>query len=258
MIRIVNISQHYGIRPVLKNINMEIQTGELAVVMGPNGMGKTTLLMVIAGTLSPQKGYVEIDGKQRRKTEEDELAIRKRVVFIPANPWLPDYLTGREYLVSIGNLYDVEDERLMDHIDRVLELFHLTDKQDTPMGAYSTGQRKKIALAGALVTQAPILLLDEPFSGGLDSSGILALKNILGRLAQRDDMTILMTTPVPEIVEEIANRIAILRDGELIAFDTAEGLRNQSGCQGPLGEVLETLLRPGTHDSISRYLNEDK
>ncbi|MCA9437782.1 MAG: ATP-binding cassette domain-containing protein, partial [Candidatus Omnitrophica bacterium] len=123
MIRVVNVSQHYGIRPVLRNIDMEVEPGELVAVMGPNGMGKTSLLMVMAGALPPLKGYVEIDGKRRRSSEEDELAIRRKTVYLPADPWMPEAMTGREYLLAVGRLYDVDDEELMDHADRVLKLF---------------------------------------------------------------------------------------------------------------------------------------
>ena len=256
MIKLVDIFQHYGIRPVLKNINMEIKEGELVVVMGPNGMGKTTLLMVMAGVLWPQKGYSEIDGKKRRSSEEAELAIRQQVCFLPADPWLPDFMTGREYLLSVGRIYDIEDERLMDHIDRVTTLFNLYDKQDSTIGMYSTGQRKKISLASALVTEAKILLLDEPFSGGLDPSGIVALKKVLHKLADRKDVTIVMTTPVPELVEELAHRIAVIKDGELAAFDTADGLRKITNCEGSLEDVMERLMEPGTYENIKNYFKE--
>lgn len=258
MIRVVDVFQHYGIRPVLRDFSLEVKTGELVVIMGPNGMGKTTLLQVMAGALSPQKGYVEIDGMRRRSTEEAELAIRRKVVFLPADPWIPDPVLGREFLLSVGKLYDIEEERLMDHADRLLRLFNLEDKGDTPIGSYSTGQKKKIALAAALIAETPILLLDEPFSGGLDPSGILALRKVLKSLAERRDVTIVMTTPVPELVEELAERIAIIQEGRLVAYDTAEGLRKQTGCDGPFEAVLEQLLDPGTAQHVKDYLQNGR
>lgn len=253
MIRVVDLVQHYGVRPVLRNINMEVDAGELVTIMGPNGMGKTTLLLAMAGALSPQKGYVEIDGKRRRSSEEAEIAIRQKVAFLPADPWLPEFTTGWEFLLAVGRLYDIEDERLMNHIDRVLKLFNLGDKGNSPISSYSTGQKKKIALASALVTEAPIMLIDEPFAGGLDPSGIIALKKVLARLAEREDVTVVMATPVPELVEELTHRIAVLRDGALLAYDTPEGLRRLTDCTGPLQEVLERLLEPKTAENISNY-----
>ncbi len=166
MIEVVGVTHHYGIRPVLRDVSIEVVPGELVALMGPNGMGKSTLLGVMAGTLSPQRGYVEIDGLRRKSSEADELAIRKKVVYMPDHPWLPASRTGREFLVAVGKLYEIEDFRLFDHVDRLLSLFDLTEKGDAPIASYSTGQQKKISLAAALVTEAPVMLLDEPFRGG--------------------------------------------------------------------------------------------
>ena len=86
MISVVGVTQHYGVRPVLCDIELKIPAGKLTAIVGPNGMGKTTLLGVIAGTLYPQKGYVEIDGLRRHRSEEEELAIRHRAVYLPDHP----------------------------------------------------------------------------------------------------------------------------------------------------------------------------
>jgi ABC-2 type transport system ATP-binding protein len=253
MIRVVDVTHHYGVRPVLKDINLEIKTGEVVVVVGPNGMGKTTLLGVLAGVLWPHKGFVELDGVRRRQSIEGERDLRKRIVYLPDQAWLPRNRTGREYILAVGRLYGVDELRLFDHADRLLRLFDLAEQGDQPIYSYSAGQLKKISLSGALITEAPYLLLDEPFSGGLDPSGILALKRVLERLAQRDDVTIVMTTPVPELVEELADRIAVIRDGQLAAFDSVEGLRRSTGSDGPLAEVLQRLLNPETLANIEHY-----
>jgi ABC-2 type transport system ATP-binding protein len=253
MIRVVDVTHHYGVRPVLRRINLEVATGELVSVIGPNGMGKTTLLGVIAGLLWPLKGYVEIDGLKRRASAQDELAIRRRVAYLPDHPWLPGTCTGRELLLTVGRLYAIDDDRLMDHVDRLLTLFDLQREGDWPIHNYSNGQRKKIAICATLVSDAPVLVLDEPFSDGLDPSGILALKRILQHLTADRQTTVVMSTPVAEFVEELAQRIVILRDGQIAACDTADGLRRQTGCSGPLAEVLERLFHPHTPDNIKHY-----
>jgi ABC-type multidrug transport system ATPase subunit len=207
----------------------------------------------MAGVLSPQKGHVEINGLRRRSSVEAELEIRKKVVYLPDQPWLPNQRTGREFLLAVGNLYEVETDRLFDHIDRLMQLFDLSGQADSLIGSYSTGQKKKIAVCAALVTEAPILLLDEPFSGGLDPSALLALKRVLQRLAQRDDITIVLASPVPELLEEIADRIAVVRDGTILACDTIPGLRQRTGCDGSLEDVLQRLINPQTIQNLERY-----
>lgn len=254
MIRVVGVKQHYGVRPILKGVDLTIETGQLVALMGPNGMGKSTLLSVVAGILPPRSGYVEIDGMRRRESREKELAIRRKVVYLPDKPWLPKFRTGREFLMSVGELYEVEFDRLFDHVERLLPLFDLDKQADSQIGSYSSGQQKKIALCGALVTEAPVMILDEPFSGGLDASALLALKEIMIRLAKRQDVTVLMATPVPELVEEIAERIAILREGKIVAYDTADGLRRLTETSGSLQEVLERLINPQTMENLRRYM----
>ena len=95
MIELVNVTQHYGVRPVLKNVNLRIERGEMVVIIGPNGMGKTTLLGVMGGTLQPQHGQVVIDNQVRRRWAEIELAIRRKTVFLPDQAWLPQRVLGR-------------------------------------------------------------------------------------------------------------------------------------------------------------------
>jgi ABC-type multidrug transport system ATPase subunit len=199
---------------------------------------------------------VGIDGKVRRSTPEDELAIRKQVVYLPADAWLPSTRTGREWLLAVGRLYGVDERRLMDHVPRLLALFDLEMQADHPIPSYSTGQRKKLALCGGLITEAPILLLDEPFSGGLDPSGIMALKRLLQFHRERRDRTVVMATPVPELVEELADRIAIIHDGRIVAHDTIPALRRVAGVAGSLDEIYEKLVNPQAAAKIQKYFGE--
>lgn len=257
MINVIDVTHHYGVRPVLRQVNLHVKQGELVALMGPNGSGKSTLMSLMAGAQLPLKGRVEINGKVRRSSVEAEQAIRRQVVYLPVEPWLPFLRTGREWLLGIGNLWDVEIDRLIDHIDRLLNLFDLTDKGDSPIQSYSTGQRKKIALAGALVTEAPIMLLDEPFAGGLDPSGILALKRVLQHRAIGDHYTIVFATPVPELVAELADRVAIIGERRVRAFDTIEGLRAQTGVTGTLDDLYEHVVNPKMLQHIERYLGAE-
>jgi ABC-type multidrug transport system ATPase subunit len=253
MIHAVDVTHHYGVRPVLRGINLHVPKGDVLALMGPNGSGKSTLLAVLAGVLSPIKGHVSINGLRRRSTPENELAIRKQVVYLPADPFLPPLRTGREWVLAVGRVYDIEIDHLIDHAERLLDLFDLKEKADSPISSYSTGQQKKIALCCALATEAPVMLLDEPFSGGLDPSGIQALRKVLQSLAARDDVTIVFATPVPELVQELADQIAVIAGGKLLAVNKLDALRQQAGCSGGVAEVYEKLVKPDDGGHIERY-----
>jgi ABC-type multidrug transport system ATPase subunit len=163
--------------------------------------------------------------------------------------------TGREWLLGVGQIWGIEIDHLIDHANRLLELFDLAPQGDSPISSYSTGQRKKIALAGALITEAHVMLLDEPFSGGLDPSGILALKRVLQHRAAGDHYTIVFATPVPELVEDLADRVAILAAGKVVAMDTIPALRQQVGANvDGIDDVYERLVNPQVLRSIDRYL----
>lgn len=255
-VELVDVVVHYGARPALRHVDLRVERGELLALVGPNGMGKTTLLRTMAGALTPIHGEVRIDGRLRGSTIEDEEAIRQGTCFLPDDAWLPRRLTGREFLLAVGQLYGRDDLRLIEHIQRLIDLFQLEREAERPVSSYSTGQKKKIALCGALVTEAPLLLLDEPFSGGLDPAGILALKRVLPRLVKERRATIVMSTPVPELVEELATRIAVVAEGELRALGTLDELRRQTGRAGSLTDVLEELLHPQTRERIERYFQD--
>jgi ABC-2 type transport system ATP-binding protein len=258
MIEVKNLVQHYGVRPVLKDVSFSVNRGELMAVMGPNGMGKSTLLSTMAGLLTPRKGQVVIDGKRRRNSEEEELAIRKITYFLPTDPWLPQQLTGREFLLAVGEVYDVETERLFEHIDRALILFNLCELENATIASYSTGQKKKIALSAALISEAKVMILDEPFSGGLDPSGLLAARKVLKSLAEREDVTICMATPVPEFVEELAHRVVVLKDGEVLACESIPDLRKRAQCEGSMTEVMEQLISPQTLENVAYYFERNR
>jgi ABC-type multidrug transport system ATPase subunit len=257
MIHVENLTQHYGVRPVLDGVSFDVQRGEILAIMGPNGMGKSTLLSAMAGVLTPQAGHVEIDGHRRRSSEEAEIAARRLVVFLPDQPFIPPQRTGREWVLAVGRLYGVTDARLLEHSQQLFKIFDMQSIIDSPVSSYSTGQKKKIGLCSALITEVSVLLLDEPFSGGLDPSGLLTLKTVLLHLARKKNCTIVLATPVPELVEEVADRVLILRNGKVAACDTPAGLRTITGVTGALSEVYECVINPHTMENLQAYLGSE-
>ena len=169
---------------------------------------------------------------------------------------MPRTRTGRDWLLAVGRVYSVEEDRLRDHADRLLDVFDLADRADSLIASYSTGQKKKIAVCAALATDAPILLLDEPFAGGMDPSGILALKRILQAEHARRVKTVVMATPVPELVEELADRVVIVADGVITVDDTIDGIKTSAGA-ATLADAYDRFVSPKMLEKIERYLAED-
>ncbi|HUG17635.1 MAG TPA: ABC transporter ATP-binding protein [Planctomycetaceae bacterium] len=257
MIRVVNVTQHYGIKPVLKQISLEIPASSRTAVIGPNGMGKTTFLSVLAGVLQPQSGYVEIEGLRRRSSVENERTIRKRAVFLPDRCFLPKNRTGREFLLGVGQMYELDRERIVHHAESLLKLFDLAALADSPIRTYSAGQMKKISLCSALITDAHVLLLDEPFSGGLDPAGILALKHVLRRLSLERGRTVVLTSPVPELVVEVADRLIVIEKGRVSINGTLEELKRETGHTGSMNQMLHEVIFPETLVNIDAYFAEE-
>lgn len=253
IIRVVDIFHQYSGRPVLQGVNLDVEPREILALLGPNGMGKSTLLATIAGVLDPISGHVEINGLQRRSSIDTELQIRKQCAFLPAEPWIPAGLSIREWLWNVGELYDVPRRRLIQHIGRLVNLFELPDDGDRMVHRLSTGQKSKTAIAGALVTDAPILLLDEPFGGGLDPAGMLALSRVLKFLSKERGRTIVLATPVPEVVEGLADRIAIVRDGVIGAIGRLDELHQFAG-SADAASMYGRLVRPDVEEQIQSYV----
>jgi ABC-type multidrug transport system ATPase subunit len=256
MIKLVDIVQHYGVRPILRDVNLEIPDGQLVALVGPNGVGKTTMLALMGGVLSPQKGYVEINGLRRRSSVEDELEIRRQAVYLPDQPWYPRGWTARNYLHAVGRLYEIDDERLFRHSRELFRLFNLAELADSTVHSYSAGQKKKFGLCTALITEAPILLLDEPFSGGLDPAGIQSLRKVLRFLVDEQGTTVVMSTPVPEIIERLADRVIVIDEGKIVADGTPEELQASAGQTATLADALEQMVFPQASESIEQYFRE--
>ena len=258
MIRLEHVTQHYGVRPVLKDLDLHVRRGELLALMGPNGTGKSTLLNVMAGVLSPQRGTVTISGLVRRSNVESENAIRRKTVFLPDHPWLPMSRTGREYLLAVGSLYVDDEARVMEHSERLLRLFNLDGQADARIATYSNGQQKKLTITGALVTDAEVLILDEPFTGGLDPAGVAVLKRLLKRLAERTDRTVVMATQISDIARALAHRIALTKDGKIGTIDTPDNIIASQPAAASLEEAIEMHLNPEALAALERYLQEEE
>ena len=256
MISVTRVFHHYGLRPTLDNISFAVEAGRTLAIVGPNGSGKTTLMELLAGLASPAEGQVTVNGIERRSTVDNELAIRRQTFFLPASSWFPRNITGRQMLMATGECWQISVRRCFEHIERLLTVFQLGDIADSDVTGYSTGQRKKLSLCSALISQCPILLLDEPFSGGLDPAGITAMKQILQHLTSQEDRTVVLTSPVPELVEEVADEVLILQSGEIVEHAPVSELKKKVGAAS-LDEALRQLIFPETQDELRHYFEQE-
>jgi ABC-2 type transport system ATP-binding protein len=235
MIQTMKLTRQFGSLVAVKDLNLEVKTGELFGFLGPNGAGKTTTIRLLIGLLQPTAGTAIVAGHDVQK---EPMAVKQAVGYLAEMPYLYDKLTGREYLRFIGGLYGLADEESDARADRLLALFDLTEKGDQLIESYSGGMRQKIALSGALLHEPHVLLLDEPLSG-LDPHSARRVKKVLRELCHRG-VTVFLSTHILEIAEQMCDRVSILDRGRLIAVGTMEELRAQA--QSPDGATLEDLF----------------
>ncbi len=252
-IEVQDLWQAHSVQWVLRDVSFSVRPGELTVLTGVNGVGKTTLLETIAGVRSAARGSVSVNGFGRRSTVESELAARRSSVYLPSDVFLPGSMTVIEYLHAASSLYCDDFAAGIDRIELLLDLFTLSDSSRQLTKSLSDGQKKKLGLISALLADRDVLLLDEPFSGGLDPAGILAVKRVLRNRSDRGQ-TILMTTPVTEYVAEVADRLLVLRDGELIHNLTREEIHSSAGTESSVVESLEEIVFPDIHRRVDEYL----
>ncbi len=204
-----NLNKKFGKKQILKNVSLEVNEGDILGFIGPNGAGKTTTIKMILGLQSIDSGNVYINNYNVKK--EYEKAIEK-VGAIVENPDLYMYLTGYENLKLIQNLYkNVSKER----INEVVKLVKLNTRINDKVSKYSLGMRQRLGIAAALINKPNLLILDEP-TNGLDPEGIKELRDILKKLAQKENVGIIISSHNLSELESFCNKIVIIKNGEIV------------------------------------------
>jgi len=211
-------------RPAVDGLELTVRAGEFYALVGPNGAGKTTTLRMVAGLLRPDAGTIRVDGIDALA---DPVAAKQIVAWVSDEPMIYDKLTPREYLEFVAGLWGVEPAPAASRTETLLDWLDLAPHADERCESFSKGMRQKVALAGALVHEPRVIILDEPLTG-LDAGSARQVKSVL-RERTRSGGTIVMTTHILEVAERMADRIGIIAHGKLIAEGTLEELRHQAG-----------------------------
>ncbi len=217
MLQIKNFSKSYDDRKVVKNVNLQVESGEIYGFIGHNGAGKTTTIKSIAGILDFEEGDILIDGKS---IKQDPIACKSIMAYIPDNPELYDGLTGIKYLNFIADIYRVDSNTRTELIKKYSESFELDKNLGDSISSYSHGMKQKLAIIAALIHQPKLLLLDEPFVG-LDPKASHILKEIMREICDLGGC-VFFSSHVLEVVEKLCDHVCIIKSGEIIKDGTVE------------------------------------
>lgn len=209
---------------VLKGIDLTVARGTVFGLLGPNGAGKTTTVRILSTLLAPDSGEVLVNGYDVIKNGDD---VRASIGLTGQYAAVDEYLTGRENLQMMGRLYHLSKENSKLRAGQLLEQFDLVDAADRAAKTYSGGMKRRLDLAASLVATPPIIFLDEPTTG-LDPRSRLAVWDIVEAL-KKSGATILLTTQYLEEADKLADRIAVIDHGKVIAEGTADELKNRVG-----------------------------
>ena len=227
-------------RPAVEGIDLTIKAGEFYGLLGPNGAGKTTTLRMIAGLLTPDVGSIEVFGIDVRR---NPVAAKELIAWLPDEPLLYDKLTVAEYLEFIAGLWRMDPKHAERNARELLERLDLWVHRDDRCEGFSRGMKQKAALAGALIHEPQLLILDEPLTG-LDAAIARQVKDLLLERA-RAGCTIILTTHILDVAERLVDRIGIIQSGRLLAEGTLQELRAKAGhSAATLEDVFLNLVTP--------------
>jgi ABC-2 type transport system ATP-binding protein len=221
-LKLTALSKHFG-RPAVDQLDLTVRQGELYALLGPNGAGKTTTLRMVAGLLAPDAGSIEIFGIDLAR---DPAGAKQKAAYLPDDPMLYARLKPTEYLEFVAGLWGIDAADAEPRARRLLDWLDLTRHAHELTEGFSRGMKQKLALAGALIHEPQLLILDEPLTG-LDAAAARQVKDLLLDHV-RGGGTVVLTTHILEVAERLAQRIGIIEHGRLIAQGTLDELRSQT------------------------------
>ena len=232
MVEIKGLCKSYDNKRVVDNLDLTINDGEIYGFIGHNGAGKTTTIKCLIGILSFEKGEILIDDLS---IKDKPIECKRKIAYIPDNPDLYNYMSGIDYLNFIGDVFNVANEERVKRIDKYAGIFELTDSLANPISSYSHGMRQKLAIIAAWLHEPDLIVMDEPFVG-LDPKASHDLKMMMREFCDRGG-SIFFSTHVLEVAEKLCDKVAIIKQGELIKSGTMEEVKGDSSLESVFLEL---------------------
>lgn len=226
MLRIENLTKTYGEKRAVDNFSLHIAPGEIYGFIGHNGAGKTTTLKAVVGILQFDKGEVFIKGESIRK---NPLACKQKIAYIPDNPDLYEFMTGIKFLNFIADIFGVPEEKRQERIRKYADLFEMTENLAQPIASYSHGMKQKLAIISAWIHEPKLIIMDEPFVG-LDPKAAHILKQMMREICDEGG-AIFFSTHVLEVAEKLCDKVAIIRNGQLIQSGTMQEVKGDDSLE---------------------------
>ena len=232
MLKIEHLSKTYGEKKAVDDLSLHIRPGEIYGFIGHNGAGKTTTLKAVVGILQFDAGEITIDGKS---IKNEPLACKREIAYIPDNPDLYDFMSGIKYLNFIADIFGVSAADRQVRIRDYAARFELTDDLAQPIAAYSHGMKQKLAIISALLHDPKLIIMDEPFVG-LDPTAAYQVKTIMREHCDRGG-AIFFSTHVLEVAEKLCDKVAIIKQGRLIASGTMDEVKGDQSLEAVFLEL---------------------
>lgn len=226
MLRIENLTKTYGEKRAVDNLSLHIAPSEIYGFIGHNGAGKTTTLKAVVGILQFDKGEVFIKGESIRK---NPLACKQKIAYIPDNPDLYEFMTGIKFLNFIADIFGVTEEKRQERIRKYADLFEMTENLAQPIASYSHGMKQKLAIISAWIHEPKLIIMDEPFVG-LDPKAAHILKQMMREICDEGG-AIFFSTHVLEVAEKLCDKVAIIRNGQLIQSGTMQEVKGDDSLE---------------------------
>lgn len=234
MLEIKGLTKKYknADKNAIEDINLTIENGDIYGFIGPNGAGKSTTIKCLLGIHSFEKGSIMLDGLS---IKDNPIEFKHQISYVPDNPDLYEFLTGMEYINFVSNVYDEEVSK--EDIINLAKKFNLENNLLEPIRTYSHGMKQKLLLIGALIHKPKLIVLDEPFVG-LDPKAAFDLKEIIKELCQ-NGMMVFFSSHVLEVVEKFCNKIAIIKNGQIVSSGLTDDVKGDSSLEEAFLELYD-------------------